>query len=354
MSSGGLWKIEVNTTTIGEGASIASYLVDSAGNFLTSQVIQGIRRFDVNVASERAEDAAHVSGDFGTFVLAVRNDAGTSMVSADGDYAPLQVDAVGRLRVLADLTAAFDYTYAEDSAHTTGDTGAYVLAVRNDAFASQTSADGDYGSITVDAAGRVGIRGNYTEDSAHVSGDVGVFAMGVRNDANAVLTSADGDYSPLAVDSAGRLKIVASSASDKAEDSASVSGDIGTFTLAIRRDAVGTQVSADGDYAEFQVNARNELRVANKVEGSSLQQVVSVGAVATALPTTALANRKHLVVQNIGSRRVFLGSATVTTTGATQGYGIAQGGEWSGDISSSVTIYGIATAATDVVVWEFN
>lgn len=49
--------------------------------------------------SEFAEDAAHTSGDMGLFALAVRHDADTSMVSADGDYAPLQVDADGALKV---------------------------------------------------------------------------------------------------------------------------------------------------------------------------------------------------------------------------------------------------------------
>ena len=47
----------------------------------------------------KAEDAAHASGDTGVMVLAVRGDAGTTLVGADGDYAPLQVDANGALRV---------------------------------------------------------------------------------------------------------------------------------------------------------------------------------------------------------------------------------------------------------------
>lgn len=46
-----------------------------------------------------AEDAAHADGDAGVQVLAVRRDADTSLVGATGDYAPLQVDANGRLKV---------------------------------------------------------------------------------------------------------------------------------------------------------------------------------------------------------------------------------------------------------------
>lgn len=44
-----------------------------------------------------------------------------------------------------------------------------------------------------------------TEDSPHVSGDTGSFILAVRNDGSAPLTSTNGDYSPIAVDSAGRL-----------------------------------------------------------------------------------------------------------------------------------------------------
>lgn len=51
-------------------------------------------------------------------------------------------------------TAAANLGKAEDAAHTTGDTGVLALAVRNDALASQTSADGDYAAPTVDASGR--------------------------------------------------------------------------------------------------------------------------------------------------------------------------------------------------------
>lgn len=47
-----------------------------------------------------AEDAAHVSGDSGVMSLAVRNDTAGSLADTDGDYAPLQVDSVGDLRVV--------------------------------------------------------------------------------------------------------------------------------------------------------------------------------------------------------------------------------------------------------------
>ena len=60
------------------------------------------------------EDTAHTTGATGTLALVVRNDAGTSLVSADGDYAPLSVDSTGALRVTG---GGGGTQYQEDTAH---------------------------------------------------------------------------------------------------------------------------------------------------------------------------------------------------------------------------------------------
>jgi len=54
-------------------------------------------------ALSHAEDSAAGSGDMGLMALAVRNDSEGSLVDTDGDYGALQLDAVGRLRVIADI-----------------------------------------------------------------------------------------------------------------------------------------------------------------------------------------------------------------------------------------------------------
>lgn len=45
-------------------------------------------------------------------------------------------------------------TYAEDAGHTTADKGVFVLGVRNDAVSSMTSAESDYSPLAVDSSGR--------------------------------------------------------------------------------------------------------------------------------------------------------------------------------------------------------
>lgn len=303
IASGGITKIEANTTTPANGASVAAYLITAAGAFLTSTSVGGAASLNTKGASEFIEDTAHVTGDYGTQVLAVRSDAGGSLAGTDGDYAPLQVDASGRLRVLADLTAAFDFVYAEDSAAASGDSGAFVL--------------------------------------------------GVRNDANATLTSADGDYSPMAVDSAGRLKVVALGIF--AEDSAAVSGDSGAFMLAVRRDTTGSSVGAAGDYSELQVWSNGDLKTVDHANSANLQAAITVGATAVAIPTTPLTGRKNLMIQNTSNFNVYLGSATVTASGATKGILIGKGAMVAADVGPANLVYAISdNAAGEVVVWEMS
>ena len=56
--------------------------------------------------SGHKEDDAHVSGDVGPMVLAVRNDALAALAGTDGDYAPFQVDAAGALYTTGGLASA--------------------------------------------------------------------------------------------------------------------------------------------------------------------------------------------------------------------------------------------------------
>lgn len=405
----GKYRISADTASIADGDSIASYLVDSAGNLLTSTLIGGAQRLDVNLATEFLEDAAHSSGDRGQFILAVRHDANTSMVSADGDYAPLQVDADGKLKVAADLTVASDFVYAEDSAAASGDLGAFILAVRQDSLASSTSADGDYGAFKQTASGELYVHDaganstltsiladtatidsnlaliqpdiaailvdtgsidtnvasilsevqalSLAEDSASAGGEMGIQMLAVRNDADAVLTSADLDFSAIAVDSAGRVKITgsvsASISGTFAEDSAHSSGDIGMQILGVRKDANGSNVSADGDYASFLFGSAGDLKVVDRADGSNLQQIVTVGTSAVALPASSLSGRKHILIQNQASASIYLGSASVTASGATKGIEIPKGGFWEGDVGPGNVVYGIAgSAGNSVAVWE--
>ena len=146
-----------------------------------------------------------------------------------------------------------------------------------------TLTDGYYSTVALDVKSRVLVshgtssmqigNGNETtpkylsmleEDVAAAGGEIGVGFIGVRQDTLASLVSADGDYTLASFNADGALYVQAQGAYD--EDSAHSSGDKGNFVLAVRNDTEGSLVSADGDYAPFQVDALGRLRTTAEVD----------------------------------------------------------------------------------------
>lgn len=80
---------------------------------------------------------------------------------------------------------------------------------------------------------------------------------------------------------------------------------------------------------------------------------VSVGTTATAIPTTALANRKGIWVFNpSGSGQTLLvGDSTITGTNNAE---IFPGASVPFPMTDGMTLYGRAAAAITVVAWEFT
>lgn len=217
------------------------------------------------------------------------------------------------------------------------------------------------GTLLTSTSGKLDVypASTYAEDAAHASGDLGQLILAVRNDAGTALAGTDGDYIALSTDSVGRLYTVSTIPTGqnftKVEDAASANADILAAIAVVRKDAAGTLVSADGDYAAVQQNAIGELRVIQKSEIAVLQQVVVVGTTAVALPTTSLSNRKSLMIQMLSNGNLYVGSATVTATGATRGIKIGNGGYVTFDVGPAPILYGIADQASrDVVTLEMS
>lgn len=91
-------------STVGTDDEVKSFLFASDGQALT----HSSGALDVNIAASDIaisvaesdvylEDAAHADGDKGAFMLGVRRDARSSGVSASGDYASLNLNAMGEL-----------------------------------------------------------------------------------------------------------------------------------------------------------------------------------------------------------------------------------------------------------------
>ena len=72
---------------------------------------------------------------------------------------------------------------------------------------------------------------------------------------------------------------------------------------------------------------------------------ITVGVTATAIPTTALAGRRSIIIVNISANTIYLGNSGVTTA---TGYALYTTQAVSMDIGSEVTIYGIAGGASEI------
>lgn len=74
---------------------------------------------------QKAEDAAHSSGDRGTVALGVRRDTPTSLAGADNDYLPITFDSSGRAWVNALAAMTIHYaraTFGAGGTYANGDT----------------------------------------------------------------------------------------------------------------------------------------------------------------------------------------------------------------------------------------
>jgi hypothetical protein len=260
-------------------------LYDSAGAELA---VGGGTQYD--------EDTAHVSGDKLTMAGAVRRDAATSGVSADGDRATMNVDAngllwtvvgaalpagtnnigdvdvltlpalatgsntIGNIGTIATSitpgTAAANLGKAEDAVHTTGDVGVMALAVQRNTAASG-AADGDYATLNVNSTGRL-----YVDASVTVALPAGTNNIG---DVDVLTLPA----LPTGSNTIGNIGTIATSITPgtaatnlgKAEDAVHATGDVGVLAMAVRRDAAASGVSADGDNATLNVDANGRLWV---------------------------------------------------------------------------------------------
>lgn len=237
--------------------------------------------------------------------------------------------------------------YAEDSAHSTGDEGQFVLAVTQDSLAS-SAADGDYSAFKVNAKGEL---------------------YAIDTDANALLTTIDVDTGAIAVSVASIDTDTTTIASDttsidatltalsKAEDTVHGSGDQGIMSLAVRNDAE-TALAGDGDYIPLMTNAAGKLLVAGDLTVASsntaiVSAAVTVGITEIALPTTPATGRESVTIQNRGtSDSIYIGPTGVTTS---TGLEIGKRSNMTLDLGPGVAVFGISgIASQDVRVFEIS
>lgn len=171
----------------------------------------------------RAEDSGHTTGDTGILGLAVRNDGGSPLCGTDLDYCPVTTDSSGALRVTG---GGGGTEYTEDIATPAAIVGSAVMIERDDALSTVTPIEGDWLSLRGTSIGSLWVRDDNggTVDSAAGATDRGMPMLAIRDDALTTLTPADGDYVNLRVDSIGSLHVTIDSIAATAA-SASVTED---------------------------------------------------------------------------------------------------------------------------------
>lgn len=226
----------------------------------------------------------------------------------------------------------------------TDNTGAYVR-----------SADGTLIThTTYNATERLDVAtgAEYDEGTAFAGGERGMFALAVNE---------SGNFAPLRVNDDGELlvDVTVTSGADKAEDAAHTTGDIGSYVLSVRQDALAGSTDADGDYQSFKTDALgalwvNNYKTAPPTHTGWLTSQNDVGITAELIVAADLTNRKKILIQNASTsaKTLYLGSTNAVT--AADGIRISAGVTIEMELAAGVAIYGIANAASaDIRVAEF-
>lgn len=85
------------STSAGSAGDYAVLNTDGNGRLYTQAVLYNSSGTELSLASDKAEDAAHVDGDPGPVVLTRRVDTASTSSGTSGDYSTLNTDSLGRL-----------------------------------------------------------------------------------------------------------------------------------------------------------------------------------------------------------------------------------------------------------------
>lgn len=193
--------------------TVGSHAVTNAGTFVTQENGAALTSLQLIDDTVFAEDTAAQAADKGIAILAVRRDADTSLVGSDNDYANLQVNAAGSLKVAITAGAGSGGTSIADGASFTRDTTSITPAGAAVESSAPTLTNGDVAALSMTTGGALrvavasgGVAG-VVEDAASAGGEEGVLMLGVRRDTAASSSGTDGDFSTLNLDSTGRLHV---------------------------------------------------------------------------------------------------------------------------------------------------
>lgn len=301
---------KITSTTVGADEGLDVYLLNSSIEVTATDL--DIRDLDA------AQDNVAISD--GTDVLAINADGSINITDNGGS---ITVDA-------SDLDIR-DLSHTQDSIRI-GD-GTDFLAVNAD------------GSINVNADISVVNGAEKEEDAAHASGDIGQYVLAVRQDSLASDTSADGDYSSLKVNSLGELYVSASINPAVADDAPDTENPLKVGSRAV--DGLLPAISASGDKADMISDMYRRLWVNSAPNVGFNVANATVTTTAAELASSPLAGRMKLQVQNLGNRAIFIGHSNAVTSA--NGYRVAAGATAVFEFGEDLDLWAISSGGSQDV-----
>ena len=250
--------------------TVGSHAVTNAGTFVVQVDGAALTALQLIDDAIFAEDTAAQAADKGVQVLAVRRDADTTLVGLDNDYAPLQVDANGYLKV-----EIFD---GGDSHTIDGTVTAELSATDNavlDAIAASVAGTLTVGSHAVTNAGTFVVQVDgaaltalqliddavFAEDVAAQAADKGMQILAVRRDADTTLVGTDNDYAPLQVDANGYLKVEIFDGGGSHTVDGTVTANLSATDNAVLDDIAAKLATIDADTSTLAAGVSTEYQV---------------------------------------------------------------------------------------------
>lgn len=365
-----------SASTIVDSDSVGAFVRSSDGSLITKHDVVNAEK--ANLISQGLVFKSKLAGVIGnSYSFTVIDSTGSGPLSFTEVAGAIVLDLNGLTPTTAQVVAALAAnTYVDISVGSP--TGNVIVAsIQSLSGGSDSSIhkhldvyapmiDGDGNSISsTNGALNVNVDNTVTVSATNLDIRDLVFATDKVDASGSVVKITDGT-NQLVVNADGSINVQAdiavSSGSDKAEDSAHVSGDIGTYILAVRQDTITTDTSADGDYSSLKTSATGALYV-NIAESSGSMTVSDAALANTAIIAAAntlsvantaqvavaspLASRKYLSIYNMDNKKIYIGGSGVT---AGSGFPVSPGSyiEMRAGAASAVYFVGSTGATPEI------
>lgn len=258
---------------------------------------------------------------------------GSYLIGASGTV----IGNVGDALKVSISSVDFSYDYAEDSAHSSGDVGAFMLAVRQDTLANSTSADGDYAAFKLNQKGEL-----YVHDTDVLAALGGTLAVSGTVELGATTLAAletitvlqgtspwvigDGGGS-ITVDGTVELGATSLAALETIELGATTLAALESITVQNGSGASAVNIQDGGN--SITVDFIDPDLADTAIQNTATAVTATVGPIVA----SALANRKDVFVANMGANIVYFGKSAVT---AANGFPLFKNEKIQARIGSSV------------------